>query len=292
MTYVTEENLTDLAIERWSNIPDPRLRQVMTSLVKHLHAFVREIEPTQPEWLAAIQWLTRVGQICDAKRQEFILASDVLGISMLVDAINNRAPGGATPSTVEGPFHIVDSPEIPDGGSMAEGAPGIPCFITGTVSDVDGKPIAGAMLDMWQTDGDGLYEAQIEGAEDYMRGIYHSNADGSYSVRTVAPVGYTIPMDGPIGDLMRQTKISHMRPAHIHFHIAAPGYRPLTTHLFQKGCQFIDTDVVFGVKEPLIVEFVERPAGKAPNGDIVDRPFFEIKYDFKLAKAAEAQKAA
>jgi hydroxyquinol 1,2-dioxygenase len=292
MTYVTEENLTDLAIERWSNIPDPRLRQVMTSLVKHLHAFIREIEPTQAEWAAGIQWLTRVGQICDAKRQEFILTSDVLGVSMLVDAINNRAQDGATPSTVEGPFHIPDSPEIPDGGSMAEGAPGIPCFITGKVTDVDGNPIAGAMLDMWQTDGDGLYEAQIEGAEGYMRGIYHSRPDGSYSVRTVAPVGYTIPMDGPVGDLMRQTRISHMRPAHIHFHIEAPGYRPLTTHLFQKGCQFIDSDVVFGVKEPLIVEFIERPAGKAPNGDIVDRPFYEVKYDFKLAKAAAAQKAA
>lgn len=292
MTYVTEENLTDLAVERWSNIPDPRLRQIMTSLVKHVHAFVRDVEPTPQEWFAAIDWLTRTGQICDAKRQEFILASDVLGVSMLVDSINNRAPGAATPSTVEGPFHIVDSPEIADGGNMAEGAPGIPCFITGKISDLDGKPIAGAMLDMWQTDGDGLYEAQIEGAEDYMRGIYHSNPDGSYSVRTVAPIGYTIPMDGPIGELMGRTKISHMRPAHVHFHIAAPGYKSLTTHLFQKGCEYIDTDVVFGVKEPLIVEFIERPAGKAPNGEIVDRPFYEVKYDFKLAKAAAAQKAA
>lgn len=292
MTYVTEENLTDLAVERWTNIPDPRLRQIMTSLVKHVHAFVRDVEPSQQEWMAAIEWLTRTGQICDAKRQEFILASDVLGVSMLVDSINNRAPGAATPSTVEGPFHIANSPEVANGGNMAEGAPGIPCFITGKISDIDGKPIAGAMLDMWQTDGDGLYEAQIEGAEGYMRGIYHSNPDGSYLVRTVAPIGYTIPMDGPIGELMRKTKISHMRPAHVHFHIAAPGYKSLTTHLFQKGCDFIDTDVVFGVKEALIVDFIEHPAGKAPNGDIVDRPFYEVKYDFKLAKAAQAQKAA
>ncbi len=292
MTYVTEENLTDLAIERWSNIPDPRLREVMTALVKHLHAFVREVEPTQQEWVAGIDWLTRVGQICDAKRQEFILTSDVLGISMLVDSINNRAPGKATPSTVEGPFHIVNSPEISDGGNMADGAPGIPCFVTGKVTDLDGKPIAGAMLDMWQTDGDGLYEAQIEGAEGYMRGIYHSNPDGTYSVRTVAPIGYTIPMDGPVGELMSKTRISHMRPAHIHFHIAAPGYKSLTTHLFQDGDQYINTDVVFGVKEPLIVNFIERPAGKAPNGETVDGPFYEVQYDFKLAKAAEAQKAA
>jgi hydroxyquinol 1,2-dioxygenase len=293
MTYVTEENLTDLAIERWGNIPDPRLRQIMTSLVKHLHGFIREVEPTPQEWAAGIDWLTRVGQICDAKRQEFILASDVLGVSMLVDAINNRAPGSATPSTVEGPFHIPDSPDLPDGANMADGAPGIPTFCTGKVTDTNGKPIAGAMLDMWQTDGEGLYEAQIPGAEGYMRGIFHTNPDGSYTVRTVAPIGYTIPMDGPIGELMRKTHISHMRPAHIHFHIAAPGYKSLTTHLFQKGCDYIDTDVVFGVKEPLIVEFVKKPAGsKAPNGEIMNEPFYEVKYDFKLAKAAQAQKAA
>jgi hydroxyquinol 1,2-dioxygenase len=290
---VTEENLTDLAIERWSNIPDPRLRQVMMSLVKHLHAFVRDVEPTQQEWMAAIMWLTRVGQISDAKRQEFILTSDVLGISMLVDAINNRAPGAATPSTVEGPFHIADSPQIADGGNMAVGAPGIPTFCTGRITDLDGKPVAGAMLDMWQTDGEGLYETQVEGAEGYMRGIYHSNPDGTYTVRTVAPIGYTVPMDGPVGELMYKTRISHMRPAHIHFHIAAPGYKSLTTHLFQKGDQYIDTDVVFGVKEPLIVEFVKKPAGsKAPNGEIMNEPFYEVKYDFKLAKAAQAQKAA
>ena len=162
MTYVTEENLTDIAVERWSNIPEPRLRLIMTSLVKNLHAFVRDVEPTPQEWFAAIDWLTRIGQSCDAKRQEFILASDVLGVSMLVDCINNRAPGTATPSTVEGPFHIPNSPEVADGGNMAEGAPGTPCFITGRITDVDGKPIAGAMLDMWQADGEGLYEAQID----------------------------------------------------------------------------------------------------------------------------------
>jgi hydroxyquinol 1,2-dioxygenase len=292
MTYVTEENLTDIAVERWSNIPEPRLRQIMTSLVKNLHAFVRDVEPTPQEWFAAIDWLTRIGQSCDAKRQEFILASDVLGVSMLVDCINNRAPGTATPSTVEGPFHIPNSPEVADGGNMAEGAPGIPCFITGRITDVDGKPIAGAMLDMWQADGEGLYEAQIDGVEGYMRGIYHSNPDGSYSVRTVAPIGYTIPMDRPMGELMSKTKVSHMRPAHVHFCIAAPGYKSLITHLFQKGCDYIDTDVVFAVKEPLIAEFIERPAGKAPNGEVIDKPFYEVKYDFKLAKAEQAQKAA
>jgi hydroxyquinol 1,2-dioxygenase len=217
----------------------------------------------------------------------------VLGVSMLVDCINHRQPGAATPSTVEGPFHIVDSPELADGGNMAQGAPGIPCFVNGKITDLDGKPLSGVMLDMWQTDGEGLYEAQIEGAEGYMRGIYHSNPDGTYAVRTVAPIGYTIPMDGPVGELMSKTKISHMRPAHIHFHIASPGFSSLTTHLFQRGDQYINTDVVFGVKDALIVDFVKKPAGnKAPNGELMNEPFYEVKYDFKLAKAAAAQKAA
>jgi hydroxyquinol 1,2-dioxygenase len=292
MPYATEDNLTDLALERWSTVPDPRLRQVMTALIKHLHAFVREVEPTGPEWFAAIDWLTRIGKISDEKRQEFILTSDVLGISMLVDAINNRLATGATPSTVEGPFHIQNSPELADGANMAKDAPGIPCFCVGTVRDLDGKPISGAALDMWQTDGDGLYETQREGSEGYMRGIYHTKPDGSYTVRTVAPIGYTIPMDGPVGELVHKARISHFRPAHIHFAISAPGYKPVTTHLFQKGDQYIDSDVVFGVKEPLIVDFVKKPAGKAPNGETLSTPFYEVKYDFVLEKVAKAQRAA
>ncbi|MGE3145221.1 MAG: dioxygenase [Pseudorhodoplanes sp.] len=291
MPYVTESNLTDLAVERWSNIPDPRLRQVMMAAIKHLHAFVREVEPTPQEWFAAIDWLTRTGKMCDDKRQEFILASDVMGVSMLVDAINNRMATGATPSTVEGPFHIPHSDEFAHGADMARGAPGIPCIITGTVRDLDGKPVGNAMLDLWQTDGEGLYEAQI-GKDQYMRGVYHARADGSYNVRTVAPIGYTIPMDGPVGELMGRTKISHMRPAHIHFAVSAPGYKTVITHLFQRGGDYIETDVVFGVKEPLIVDFVKKDAGKASSGETLATPFYEIKYDFVLVKAAKAQQAA
>lgn len=291
MPYVTESNLTDLAVERWSNIPDPRLRQVMMAAIKHLHAFVREVEPTPQEWFAAIDWLTRTGKMCDDKRQEFILASDVMGVSMLVDAINNRMATGATPSTVEGPFHIPHSDEFALGADMAKGAPGIPCIITGTVRDLDGKPVGNAMLDLWQTDGEGLYEAQI-GKDQYMRGVYHARADGTYNVRTVAPIGYTIPMDGPVGDLMGRTKISHMRPAHIHFAVSAPGYKTVITHLFQRGGDYIETDVVFGVKEPLIVDFVKKDAGKASSGETLATPFYEVKYDFVLVKAAKAQQAA
>ena len=293
MAYVTEKTLTDVAMKRWSDIPDPRLQQVMTALVKHVHAFVRDIEPTEAEWATAIDFLTRTGQMCNEKRQEFILMSDVLGVSMLVDAINHRRPSGATPSTVEGPFHVPDAPAVANGGNMAANAPGIACFVSGTVRGLSGEPIAGATLDLWQTDGEGYYEAQREGIEGaWMRGLYRSQGDGSYLIRTVAPIAYTIPMDGTIGELMNRTNISHMRPAHIHFAIKAPGYHGLVTHLFQSGDTYIDTDVVYGVKEPLIVEFKKMPAGsKAPSGEILNEPFYVVHYDFVLEKMAQAAAA-
>jgi len=292
MPYVNEKNLTDVVLERWKSIPDPRLKQIMQSLIKHLHGFVRDIEPTEAEWATAIDFLTRLGQKSDDKRQEVILFSDVMGVSMLVDAINHRLDSGATPTTVEGPFHIPNSPEVANGGDMAKGAPGIPCFVSGTVRDLDGRPVAGAKLDLWQTDGEGLYEAQRDVAEPWMRGLFHSKADGSYSVRTVAPIGYSIPMDGPVGDLFRHTEISEMRPAHIHFCIEAPGYHRVVTHLFQRGCPYIETDVVYGVKAPLIVDFVEHPPGIAPNGEKVDTKFYTVKYDFVLQPKAQAAAAA
>jgi hydroxyquinol 1,2-dioxygenase len=291
MPYVNEKNLTDVVLERWKNIPDARLKQIMQSLIKHLHGFVRDIEPTEKEWAAAIDFLTRAGQMSDEKRQEVILFSDVMGVSMLVDAINHRLASGATPTTVEGPFHVPNAPTVADGGNMAKGAPGIPCFVVGKVRDLDGRPVAGAKLDLWQTDGEGLYEAQRDVTEPWMRGLYRSQPDGSYTIRTVAPIGYTIPMDGPVGDLMNKTAISHMRPAHIHFCLEAPGYHRVVTHLFQRGCPYIETDVVYGVKEPLIVDFEKKPAGTAPNGEKVDTPFYVIHYDFVLQKAAKAAAA-
>lgn len=289
MPYATEENLTDLALERWKQISDPRLREIMQSLVKHLHGFVREIEPTPAEWFTAIDWLTRTGKLCTEKRQEFILASDVLGISMLVDAINHRRDSKATPNTVEGPFHIPGSPELSYGEDMAKGAPGTPCFVVGKVTDLNGKPVGGVALDMWQTDGEGLYEDQRGSVEPYMRGIYHSNPDGSYIAQTVAPIGYTIPMDGTVGELVSRTKISHFRPAHIHFCLDHPDYDRCVTHLFEKGDQYIETDVVFGVKEPLITTFHKKPAGeKAPNGETMKVPFYVVNYDFVLQPRAKA----
>jgi hydroxyquinol 1,2-dioxygenase len=292
MPYVTEANLTDVVLERWKDISDPRLRQIMQSLIKHLHGFVREIEPTQAEWATAIDWLTRTGKMCSEKRQEFVLTSDVLGVSMLVDAINHRQASEATPSTVEGPFHVANAPAIANGGSMAEGAPGVPCFVTGKVRGLSGEPIAGAVLDLWQTDGEGLYEDQRDTKGPWMRGLYRTQADGSFLIRTVAPIGYTIPMDGTVGELMNRTNISHMRPAHIHFAVSAPGYKELVTHLFRRGDEYIETDVVYAVKEPLIVDFVQKKSGKAPTGETLATPFFEVRYDFVLQHKAEALAAA
>ena len=292
MPYVTEANLTDIVLQRWKDIPDPRLRQIMQSLIMHLHGFVRESEPTQAEWAAAIDWLTRTGKMCSDKRQEFVLASDVMGVSMLVDGINHRQPSEATPSTVEGPFHVANAPTMADGGDMAQGAPGVPCFVMGKVRGLSGEPIAGAVLDLWQTDGEGLYEDQRDTQGPWMRGLYRTQADGSFLIRTVAPIGYTIPMDGTVGELMNRTNISHMRPAHIHFAVFAPGYEQLVTHLFRKGDEYIETDVVYAVKEPLIVDFIEKPAGKAPSGEMLSTPFFEVHYDFVLPRKAEALAAA
>jgi hydroxyquinol 1,2-dioxygenase len=294
MPYVTEKTLTDVALERWSDIPDPRLRQIMASLVKHVHAFVRDIEPNEAEWAAAIDFLTRTGRLCSDKRQEFILLSDVLGVSMLVNAINHRRPSGATPSTVEGPFHVPDAPTMDNGANMAANSPGIACFVNGTVRGLSGEPVGGATLDLWQTDGEGFYESQREGIDGaWMRGLYRTQGDGSYLIRTVAPIAYTIPMDGTIGELMSRTNMSHMRPAHIHFAVAAPGYHGLVTHLFQSGDEFIDDDVVYGVKEPLIVAFQKMPAGsKAPSGELMNEPFYVVHYDFVLEKKAQAAAAA
>lgn len=292
MAYVTEENLTDVVAERWRDIPDARLRQIMPTLIRHLHAFVREIEPTQAEWATAIDWLSRTGRLCSGKRQEFILVSDVFGVSMLVDAINHRQSGRATPSTVEGPFHVPDAPEFDNAANMAEGAPGIACFVTGSVRGLDGEAVAGATLDMWQTDGEGFYEDQREGEGPWMRGLYRSQPDGSFTVRTVVPIAYTVPMDGTVGELINHTKISHMRPAHIHFAVSAPGYRGVVTHLFQRGDKYLDSDAVYGVKEALIVDFVQKPAGRAPTGEMVDTPFYEVRYDFVLQKEEKAAKAA
>jgi hydroxyquinol 1,2-dioxygenase len=284
---VTEENITELAAERWATARDPRLAELMTALVRHLHAFAREVRLTEAEWMAAVQWLTRTGQISDDKREEFILASDVLGLSMLVVQMNHRLDPAATPATVLGPFHIEGSPELGFGADMSEGLPGTPLYLHGRVTDLDGKPVAGAVLDVWQADTEGLYESQVADVDEArLRAKYTSREDGTWCVRTIAPLGYSIPMDGPVGDLIGRTEISHFRPAHIHFLLAVPGYEPLITHLFQEGAEYLDSDVVFGTKQELVVAFERREPGATPDGGQSAEPWFEARYDFVLQPTA------
>jgi hydroxyquinol 1,2-dioxygenase len=289
MQLVTEDNITDLAVQRWGTAHDPRLAEIMTALVRHLHDFAREVRLTEAEWMAAVQWLTRTGRISDDKREEFILASDVLGLSMLVVQMNHRLDPAATPATVLGPFHIAGSPELGYGADMSQGLPGTPLYVTGTVRDLDGTPVGGAVLDVWQSDADGAYEAQLEVDEARLRAKYTAREDGTYCIRTIAPLGYSIPMDGPVGELVAKTAISHFRPAHIHFLIDEPGYEPLITHLFQEGAEYLDSDVVFGTKAELVVPFEEREPGPTPDGGTSERPFLVARYDFVLQAAGRAR---
>jgi hydroxyquinol 1,2-dioxygenase len=283
MQLVTEANITELAARRWASAHDPRTAQVMAALVRHLHAFAREVRLSETEWMAAMRWLTETGQISDEKREEFILASDVLGLSMLVVQMNHAFDAKATPATVLGPFHIDGSPEKEFGGDMSDGLPGTPLYVTGTVRGLDGSPVAGAILDVWQADEEGAYESQIPDVDEArLRAKYATRADGSYCLRTIAPKGYSIPMDGPVGELIRGTDISHFRPAHVHFLINAAGFEPLITHLFQEGAEYLDSDVVFGTKQELVVSFEPRDPGPTPDGGESAEPWLEARYDFVL----------
>lgn len=279
-------DITELAVQRWGTAHDPRSAELLTALVRHLHDFAREVRLTEAEWMAAVQWLTRTGQVSDAKREEFILASDVLGLSMLVVQLNHRLDPAATPATVLGPFHIDGSPELGFGADMSDGLPGTPLYVSGTVRDLAGSPVGGAVLDVWQADADGAYEAQLEVDEARLRARYTTRSDGSYCVRTIAPLGYAIPMDGPVGELISRTDISHFRPAHVHFLLAVPGYAPLITHLFQEGAPYLDSDVVFGTKAELVVAFTEREPGPTPDGGSSQVPWLEAHYDFVLQPAS------
>ncbi len=285
MDFVSEDNITDIAMKRWATAKNPRLATIMKALIKHLHAFAREVELTPEEWIAGIQWITAVGQISDEKRMEAILASDVFGLSMLVVMMNGRLPEAATPPTVLGPFHIDGSPEFDKDSDISEGVGGEKLYVSGMVRGMDGKPIANAMLDVWQADAEGAYEAQI-GAEEYLRGIFRTDGEGRYGLWTIAPKGLRHPMDGPVGDLISKTEISHYRPAHFHAIVAAKGYQPVITHLFRQGAPYLENDVVFGVREPLITPFKRHEPGPAPGGKVMREPYATVEYDFVLAPAA------
>jgi hydroxyquinol 1,2-dioxygenase len=284
MRNFDEHNITEAVLARVANAPDPRIRQISEALVRHLHAFVREIEPSFAEWEAALAFLTRTGQMCDDKRQEFILLSDTLGVSMLVDAINHRLPDGATETTVLGPFFVAAAPDLPHGADISPDMPGEPMFVSGSVRDSQGKPIAGATVDTWHSDDDGHYDVQqLEEIGHFaMRARFRTDADGRFHYRTVKPAAYPIPDDGPVGEMIAAQGRHPWRPAHVHFMIAAPGYETLVTHVFEAGDRYLDSDVVFGVKESLICDWEHHPPGTAPDGTTMERPFVTLNYDFGL----------
>ena len=284
MRNVTEENLTE-AVLRQITAQNPRVQQVVTSLVRHLHAFIREVEPTEDEWFTAIDFLTRTGQKCDAQRQEFILLSDTLGVTMLVDAINHRLAEGVTETTVTGPFHAA-ALEMDNGAMIArgpEGQRGNHAVVRGRVLDVNHNPLAGVKVDVWQSDDDGFYDVQDENQPEMnLRAILTTDEHGEYWFRTVRPSSYPIPTDGPVGELLLATGRHPMRPAHIHFRLTHPHYKRLTTHVFVEGDEYLDSDAVFGVKDSLVVPFVlNEDRAKAAEYEFPG-PFYEANFDFTL----------
>ncbi|TNE47571.1 MAG: 6-chlorohydroxyquinol-1,2-dioxygenase [Deltaproteobacteria bacterium] len=289
MRNVTEENLTDLVLARM-NAENPRVQQIATALVKHLHAFVREVEPTEEEWMQGIQFLTRTGHTCNDVRQEFILLSDTLGVSMLVDAINNRkGDSEATESTVMGPFHTACANR--ENGDMIATGPeadeGDPLVVRGRVLSEDGTPLANAKMDVWQASHDGFYDVQPESRQPTgsLRGVFQTDENGEFWFRSIVPLYYPIPTDGPVGEMLKATGRNPMRPSHIHFWVAAEGHESLVTHLFREGDPYLDSDTVFGVKESLIVDFVRNDSPDAAVSYGFNRPFYEVERDFILKKA-------
>ncbi|TMR01259.1 6-chlorohydroxyquinol-1,2-dioxygenase [Actinomadura soli] len=280
----SEERSADVVAASFARTPDPRLRRILTSLVRHLHGFVKDVELTEREWAAAIEFLTATGQACTSTRQEFILLSDVLGASMLVETINNRAGEGLTESTVEGPFHMVASPPRELGADIAEDGKGTPCLVTGSVAGPDGRPVPAAAVDVWQANDEGFYDVQQPGVQPdlNLRGLFTADGEGRFWFRSIVPRHYPIPQDGPVGRLLEATARHPNRPAHIHFEVSAPGYRTVTTHLFVAGAPFIDSDAVFGVKPSLVREFpeVDDPERAATAG--LPNPFRTVNFDVVL----------
>ena len=277
-TYFREDASAEVVNARMGAETDPRLRQIMHSLVTHLHAFIKDVEPTTKEWEAAIDFLTRTGQMCSATRQEFILLSDVLGVSMIVDAINHRRPSGATENTVFGPFHVDGAPERAMGADISLDGKGESCLFEGRVLDLQGNPIAGAIVDVWSDNADGFYDVQQPGLQPEWnnRGVFRTGADGRYWFRGIKPVSYPIPDDGPVGQMLDRVERHPWRPAHMHFLVHAPGYESVTTHTFVAGDPWLESDAVFGVKESLIVPFTRTEGGDT---------LWRSEFDFVLNRA-------
>jgi hydroxyquinol 1,2-dioxygenase len=280
----SEESSSEVVAAAFAGTEDPRLRRIMTSLVEHLHAFVKDVEPTWEEWEGAVDFLTRTGQACSDVRQEFILLSDVLGVSMLVDAVNYRARGQSTESTVLGPFHMVESPRRELGDDIALDGRGTPCLVTGSVSGPDGEPVSGADVDVWQANDAGFYDVQQPDVqpERNLRGLFTTDEQGRFWFRTIVPRYYPIPDDGPVGELLAATGRHPYRPAHIHFIVSAPGFRSLTTHVFVADSPYIDSDAVFGVKESLVRDFTLVDDAERAERHGLPNPFRTVSFDVRL----------
>jgi hydroxyquinol 1,2-dioxygenase len=285
MRNIDQHNITEAVIARFASCDNPRLKEVLSSLVTHLHDFVREVKLTEPEWMEGIRFLTATGQMCDSKRQEFILLSDTLGVSMLTVALNQSRPAGATEATVFGPFHTDDAPHVAAGANVAEGAPGEPLFVEVEVVDLQGRPVADAEVDVWQADEEGLYDVQRPELGDTRRarGVLRTDAQGRTHFRSIVPTAYPVPTDGPVGCLLVASGRHPWRPAHVHFLIRAPGYRTLITHLFRDPDPYLDSDVVFGVRSSLIAPFVHHA-----SGPLLDGPHSTLKHRFVLDAEAGA----
>ncbi len=276
-SYLTEENSEAVVIGRIAAEADPRLRRVMEAAIRHLHVFIKEVEPSEAEWEAAIAFLSEAGRISVGGRQEYILLSDILGLSMLIDAINHRRPSGATETTVLGPFYLPDAPDLPMGTNLCRDGKGEPCLYSGRVLDLEGRPLAGAVLDVWSDNAEGFYDVQQPGVQPAMnmRGRLTTGADGRYRFLSIRPVAYPIPTDGPAGQLLEALGRRPYRPGHIHMIVSASGHRRTVTHLFDGADPGIEDDCVFGVKQSLIVEVRPDESGEAR---------WRVDYDFVLEK--------
>jgi hydroxyquinol 1,2-dioxygenase len=276
MRNLNQHNITQAVIDSFANTPDDRLKAIMTSLVTHLHGFARDVKLTEAEWFQAIDFITRCGHITDDKRQEFILLSDVLGLSMLTVAMNNDKPAGCTEATVFGPFHVEGAPHYSLGADIANGAKGTPCIVRGTVKGLGGEPIPGAMLDVWQSDDEGLYDVQHADLDHpQARGILQADDQGQFHFKTIVAVPYAIPHDGPVGQMLNATGRHPWRPAHLHFMVKAPGYETLITHVFRDHSDYLDSDAVFGVRQSLVCDWEQQADGS-----------FAMSYDFVLNPSA------
>jgi len=293
MRNLNEDTITQAVLASMSGCPDARLRTVMTSLVQHLHAFARDVKLSEEEWFAAIRFLTSAGHITDDKRQEFILLSDVLGLSTLVTAQNHVKPAGCTESTVFGPFYVQGSPEFSNGADISNGAQGEPCFVKGQVRDLEGSPIPNAKIEVWQADKHGLYDVQApsETGEHAhrARGCLRSDAAGRFSFRSILAEPYPIPHDGPVGALLEALGRHPWRPAHLHFMISAPGYETLITHVFRNDDRYLDSDAVFGVRSTLIADWIPNVPGLAPDGSRSEVPFYTLDFDFVMSPLRESE---